>query len=52
LTIVVLVYLLGPILSPFLFGAVLAYIGSPNGRVGCAPTGFRECSARCSLSRE
>jgi predicted PurR-regulated permease PerM len=24
-----LVYLLGPILSPFLFGAVLAYIGSP-----------------------
>ena len=29
LTIVALVYLLGPILSPFLFGAVLAYIGSP-----------------------
>ena len=24
-----LVYLLGPILSPFLFGAILAYIGSP-----------------------
>ena len=24
-----LIYLLGPILSPFLFGAVLAYIGSP-----------------------
>jgi predicted PurR-regulated permease PerM len=24
-----LVYLLGPILSPFLFGAVLAYVGSP-----------------------
>jgi predicted PurR-regulated permease PerM len=29
LAIVALIYLLGPILSPFLFGAILAYIGSP-----------------------